>query len=261
MNFSGIIGILATLSIFIFGIIDSKVGMEVFLDRHAIVIVIGGTLAATLLSFPVSTLYTITKVIFNRILGKSSQVHNVVISEIVNLARGMQDDTEFLLNNKDKIKSPFLKEAVELSLEGTIKVDELEGILQMRALTVFKRYDQEASIFKVIARFPPAFGLLGTTLGMIALLKGLGSPEAMQRLGPAMSIGLVATFYGVALANLVFVPIGENLSKLNKEDEIIREIIIYGMRLLREKAHPIVVEETLKSFLLPKERAKLKTAA
>ncbi|MEQ1664499.1 MAG: motility protein A, partial [Bdellovibrionales bacterium] len=68
-------------------------------------------------------------------------------------------------------------------------------------------------------------------------------------------------FYGVALANLVFVPIGENLSKLNKEDEIIREIIIYGMRLLREKAHPIVVEETLKSFLLPKERAKLKTAA
>jgi chemotaxis protein MotA len=234
--------------------------MEVFLDRHAIVIVIGGTLAATLLSFPFSTLGASAKVIFNKVLGKSSLEHGAVISEIVDLARGQQDDTEYLQTKKDSLKSNFLKEAVELSLEGTIKVDELEEILQMRALTIYKRYDQEASIFKVIARFPPAFGLLGTTLGMIALLKGLGSAEAMQKLGPAMSIGLVATFYGVAMANLIFIPIGENLSKLNKEDEITREIIIHGMRLLRRKSHPIVVEETLKSFLLPKERARLKAA-
>lgn len=261
MNISGIIGILATLAVFVFGIIDSKVGLEVFLDRHAIVIVIGGTLAATLLSFPFSTLLMSIKVIFFKIIGKSSQEHSVVIAEIVNLAAGLQKDNEHLNIKKAEIKNLFLKEAIELSLEGTIKADELEEILQMRALTILKKYEQEASIFKVIARFPPAFGLLGTTLGMIALLKGLGSAEAIQRLGPAMSIGLVATFYGVAMANLIFIPIGENLSKLNKEDEVIREIVIHGMRLLRRKAHPIVVEETLKSFLLPKDRSKLKGAA
>jgi chemotaxis protein MotA len=98
---------------------------------------------------------------------------------------------------------------------------------------------------------------MGTTLGMIALLNGLGSAEAFKNLGPAMAVGLVATFYGIAIANLILVPMSENLSKLNKEDEIVRDIVIQGIKLLRNRSHPIVVEEYLKSFLLPNERRSL----
>jgi chemotaxis protein MotA len=102
--------------------------------------------------------------------------------------------------------------------------------------------------------FPPAFGLLGTTLGMIALLQNIGSPDSFKLIGPAMAIGLVATLYGIAVANLVFIPMGENLSKLNKEDQVSRKIVLTGVKLLRAKEHPVIVEEFLKSYLLPSER-------
>jgi chemotaxis protein MotA len=80
-------------------------------------------------------------------------------------------------------------------------------------------------------------------------------------LGPAMAIGLVATFYGLTLANLVFIPISENLAQLNREDETLRVIVIDGLRLVRRKEHPKVVEEHLKSYLLPSERGSLTKAA
>ena len=76
-----------------------------------------------------------------------------------------------------------------------------------------------------------------------------------------MAIGLVATLYGIALTNFLLIPVGENLSKLNKQDETTREIVIDGIQLLLAKEHPLVVEEHLKSYLLPSERAKLKKAA
>ena len=95
---------------------------------------------------------------------------------------------------------------------------------------------------------------MGTTLGMIGLLQSIGNADAFKKLGPSMAVALVATFYGIALANLIFVPLGEHLSQLNREDEVLRQIVMDGVRQLRLKEHPVVVEEHLKSYLLPKER-------
>ncbi len=93
---------------------------------------------------------------------------------------------------------------------------------------------------------------------MISLLQQLGGKDSQKLLGPAMAVGLVATFYGIVLANMVFIPVAENLTMINKQDETIREIVIDGLRLIRKKEHPKVIEETLKSYLLPHERAELK---
>lgn len=254
MNFSILIGIGAAAVVIVFSILGTGSASEIFLDKHAIIIVIGGTLAASLLCFPVKTLLGMFKVILQRIFSPSSPKHADVIDEIVKLAQGQKDNPAFLEQSRSKIKNHFLKEAVDLLLEGTINSQKQDQILELRALTHFKRYDADASVFKVISRFPPAFGLMGTTLGMIALLRSLGSPEAIKLIGPAMAIGLVATFYGIAVANLILIPMGENLAKLNKEDEVSREIILHGIKLLRQKDHPIVVYETLKSYLLPSER-------
>ncbi|MGE3975645.1 MAG: motility protein A [Bdellovibrionales bacterium] len=257
MNFSGIIGVISAAAVFVFVIIESASGREIFLNSHAIIIVMGGTMAATLLCFPIGTLVTLVKVFFQKIIGKHNVHHNEVIAEVVELARGYIEDPAYLQNNYEKIKNPFLKEAVELTVQSGISASEVDAILEMRALTHFKRYEGEAAIFKTISKFPPAFGLMGTTVGMIALLQGIGTPDSFKTIGSSMAVGLVATFYGIAIANLIFIPMGENLSKLNKEDEVMREVVIQGIKLLRLKSHPLVVEEYLKSFLLPKERQSL----
>ena len=97
-------------------------------------------------------------------------------------------------------------------------------------------------------------GLMGAVLGMIALLSRLGKPGAESTIGPAMSVALVATLYGIALANMIIIPIGENLAQCAKEIKTKNLIIVEGVRLISEKTNPIVLAEELNSFLLPAER-------
>lgn len=261
MNFSSVIGLLAAIAVLGFGALTATANWKIFFDLHAILIVIGGTAAATLICFPLSTVKTLFTVFIKKILGKFSGAHGVLIQEIVGISKGYREDSNYVVNNIQKIKNPFLKEALELFIEGGIPDKKMDAILKQRALTHFKKYEKEANIFKVIGKFPPAFGLLGTTLGMISLLQTIGSPDSFKLIGPAMAIGLVATLYGIALANLLLIPMGENLAELNKEDQVSREMVIVGVRLVRAKEHPLVVEEFLKSYLLPKEREQIKKAS
>ncbi|MDO9183998.1 MAG: MotA/TolQ/ExbB proton channel family protein, partial [Bacteriovorax sp.] len=152
------------------------------------------------------------------------------------------------------IKIPFLKEGLELFLDGSLSKDEMVEVLEKRIEIQNGRYRREGNTFKVIGRFPPAFGLIGATLGMIGLLQGLGAPNAFEQLGPAMSVALTSTFWGLVLANVVLLPLGENLYLAAEEDLIIREMVLCGVLLLREKKHPLLVQENLNSYLPPRER-------
>lgn len=261
MNLSVLLGIVAALGVFLVSVLTATSSRGVFLDPHGILVVVGGTAAATLLCFPVSTLPAMIKVIVKKFLGKYGHRHETVINEVVDLAKAQSDNPDALRDRVGQIKTEFLKEALDLLVNAGMEPEKLDVILRKRAKILSKRHQKEAGIFKSIAKFPPAFGLMGTTIGMIALLQSLGAEDAYKKLGPSMAIGLVATLYGIALANFVFIPLGENLSKLNEEDEILREIVIDGVKLLRAQEHPLVVEEHLKSYLTPTERLKMKKAA
>jgi chemotaxis protein MotA len=147
----------------------------------------------------------------------------------------------------------------ELFYEWDVGVDglsdmELAEVLEKRVDVQYDRYRAEALTYKIVGKFPPAFGLVGTTLGMISLLQGLGAPNAFESVGPSMSTALVATFYGLVLANFFIIPIGENLAQASQVDLNMRRLIIDGVRLIKEKKHPLLVEEYLKSYLSPAER-------
>lgn len=261
MNFSTIFGVFAALAVMFFSITSSTKSAHVFLDPHGILIVIGGTAAAGLMCFPLRSYLRVGGVIMSKFLGAYTTRHDIVISEIVDLARGARENPEYLKTKAKSLTTPFLADAVQLITIGGIPEEALDEILIKRAATHTKRYDYDVGVFKTLAKFPPAFGLLGTTLGMIALLQQLGGKDAQKLLGPAMAIGLVATFYGLTLANLVFIPISENLAVINREDETLRTIVIDGLRLVRKREHPKIVEEHLKSYLLPHERARLNRKA
>jgi len=260
MNFSSIFGILAALTVVVIGIVTSSKSAVVFLDMHGILIVLGGTAAAGLMCFPARSFVRIAKVFFDKFIGNYSTRNEVVIGEIVDLSKGLRENPNYMSEKVKTIKTPFLADAVELLVLGGIPDDALDEILVKRAVTHSKRYDYDVGVFKTLAKFPPAFGLLGTTLGMISLLQQLGGKDAQKMLGPSMAIGLVATFYGLTLANLILIPVAENLSVINRDDETVRMMVIDGLRLIRRKEHPKIVEEHLKSYLLPHERTELKNS-
>lgn len=260
MNISTPLGFICGFAVIYFSATQGIKNAEVFVSVHAAVIVIGGTAAASLICFPISHFFNLIKIFFRTLLGKGRLVQINTINEIVRLSDS-QNQGHPVANELASIKNPFLKESLDLMVQGGLSDEELEEVLEKRVELQNEKYKREGFTFKIIGKFPPAFGLVGTTLGMIVLLQGLGSPDAFERIGPAMSIALVATFYGLIFANVFLIPMGENLTRASEDDLLMRRIVVDGVRLLKEQKHPLLVAEYLKSYLAPAERTKMKKAS
>ena len=225
-----------------------------FVDPHGLVIVLAGTIVATSISFQLDRVFLMLKVFWKRtIMGKKPD-YVAVIKELMKLAEAYRNDAPDLQALVDNQQDAFIKESMKLLLDELVEPAKLGKLLKARAETMFERYNDDANRFKGMGKYPPAMGLMGAVIGMIALLGGLGKPGAEKTIGPSMSVALVATFYGIALANLVVIPIGENLGETAKEILRKNTIVVEGIKLVAAKTNPILLAEELNSYLLPSER-------
>jgi chemotaxis protein MotA len=183
------------------------------------------------------------KIFMKKVIKGAGDDYAAVIEEIVGLAQGNRSDSSFLSTKVGEIKHPFLQEGIQLIVDGGLSHKEIDALLLKRAKTHHVRYEEDAHMFTTLAKFPPAFGLLGAVVGIVSLMQGLGGADAIKTVGPAMATALIATLYGIAVANFIFIPIGENLSKFNRQDKVIRQMIIDGIKMIREKKHPLLVEK------------------
>lgn len=252
MNLSTILGFLVAAAVLGFAISESE-ARKVLLDSHAIMIVMGGTCAAAFVSFPIKRIYKLSMLALKRIVGMAEQDYQSIISQVIRIAEGVQTDVNYARNSVNSVENPFLREGLQLLVDGATE-EQLVDIMDARIETFRRRYSSEVTMFRTIGKFPPAFGLLGTTFGMIGLLNRLGQSDAQKIIGPAMAVGLVATLYGIGLTNFIFIPIAENLNQLGADDFAARKMILEGLILVKRRTHPILVEEKMKSYLLPSER-------
>lgn len=260
MNFSSLVGVLIGIGVIYGALTATTDNLMFFLDVHGILIVVGGTLAAASISFPLKDVILLLRVFFMRVLGRHRHEHQEVIQALLELNKKASLGVTGLNEMLPAIKNEFLKEAVSLVATGVLSETEIRTALEQRLKTTQAQYMHEANMFKTIGRFPPAFGLLATTLGMIAVLQKIGQPDSQKLIGPAMSIGLIGTLYGIALANLVFIPIGENLTERTHDEILLRRMIVEGAVMLKQQVNPMTMRESLNSFLLPKDRVTRKAA-
>jgi len=244
-----------------FALAETGMSLAFFLDKHGMAIVVGGTLAAASISFPIIKVLTLAKVFLLRVLGRNRVDYQGTINQILELNKKAAGGVTALNEVAPTIKHEFLREAVTLVGGGVLNEREIRTTLDQRLKTMETRYMEEANMFRIIGRFPPAFGLLATTLGMIAVLQKIGQADSQKLIGPAMSIGLIGTLYGIALANLVFIPIAEALTERTREEVALRRIIVEGACLIKQQSNPIALRESLNSYLLPKDRVVRKAAA
>lgn len=260
MNFSSFFGVLIGISVMFTALTSTTDNLEVFLDLHGILIVCGGTAAAASISYPLSHLVSLTRVFALRVLGRNKVDYQGTITQLLELNKRASMGLSALSESLNSIQHPFLREAVALVAAGVLSEHEIRTTLEQRIKTVEARYMYEANMFRTIGRFPPAFGLLATTLGMIGVLQKIGQADSQRLIGPAMSVGLIGTLYGIALANLVFLPIAENLTERSHEEVTLRRLIAEGTLMLKSQVNPIAMREGLNSFLLPRERVVRKAA-
>jgi chemotaxis protein MotA len=254
VNFYSLIALLLAGTVFFVGIFTATDNTSAFLDFHAALIVFGGTGAVTAVSFHMDRMYLMLKAFYFRVVKGRKIDYVGIIRDLMVVAEAYRKNDPALNQIIAELSDPFMKECMENLREEFMSVDDLYHIQSIRAQTIHYRYNEDAKKFKAIGKFPPAMGLMGAVLGMIALLQTLGQPGAEKNVGPAMAVAMVATLYGIAFANLVILPIAENLMEGTRELNVKNRIIVEGIRLIAQKKNRVLLAEELNSYLLPNER-------
>lgn len=247
-----IIGVIAAGAMFFFAIYQGTGGnYKLFLDVHGILIVIGGTLASTFIGYPLNEVLKVFRAAL-LVFAKEKFQFEHYINEITQLAKQVREVKSYESIDMSKIKNPFFKDGIQMLKDGIHTSEEIREILETRISYIQNRENAEARIFATMGRLAPAFGLVGTLIGLIDMLQKMGSDNS--KMGQGMSVALVATFYGVVTSNLIYQPIAEKLMRRTEEDVIFKMMIVEGIVLLNEFQHPFVVEDRLNSFVPLKKR-------
>lgn len=260
MNFYSILAFTLAALVFFGSVFTATDNTEAFLDYHAALIVFGGTLAVAAISFQLDRIFLMMKIFYARMFRTGKFKYQTTVKEILFIAEKYITNDPNLAKEVENLKDPFLKEGMTILIEDYMDKDSLKSVMETRAKTIYFRYGEDAKKFKALGKFPPAMGLMGAVLGMIALLQTLGQPGAEENVGPAMAIAMVATLYGIAFANLVILPVAENLADGATEIYMKNTIILKGLLLIKENKNKIIMTEELNSHLLPSERIDWKEA-
>ncbi len=261
MNILNLIGILLAIGVLVVSFVFGNDDPLKLIDFHGMLIVLGGTAAAIGLSFRIDRAAKMVKIFFMGMFKTRLIEHNLLIQEMMKLGEAYKNNSPQLEGMVNDIQDPFLKDAMITLTDQIFSDKKLYRVVLARAQTVYQRYMDEARMFTACGKFPPAMGLMGAVLGMIALLATLGKPGAEKNIGPAMSVALVATLYGIAVANLFIIPIGQNLEEVARAIKTKNLIIAEGVRIISTKANAIELAEELNAYLLPSERVDWKSQA
>lgn len=254
MNFVTLLSYGASLSVFLISVFIAFENPLALVDGPSLLIVIGGTISTMMVCFSPKLVMNLMRVFLRRMLGKSTIDYHQIIADISDLAKANRRGKAAFEAAAKSVNHPFLREGAEILywIESDISPDELKDLLETRIQTTFETYMSDAIIFKTVGKLPPAFGMMGTTIGMIALLQSLGGGN--ESLGKSMALALITTLYGLVGSNIFILPISENLAKQAKEDKVARTMIVEGLMLIQAMKPALYVEEKVKSYLIPSQR-------
>ena len=168
-----------------------------------------------------------------------------------NVPEGPDEKVSAWESGQEGIKDDYLKKALELVVDG-VEPEIIRDSMQLELDNMSVRHGVAIAIFKTLAAEFPSWGMIGTMLGLINLLKSLDDPT---KIGPAMSLALVTTFYGSVLANFICVPISAKLQQSSEEEIRIKEMMIEGVLSIQSGENPRIMEHKLKTFLSPEQRS------
>jgi len=247
MDLATIVGLLVGGGLVVFGM-GSSVGA--FIDIPSLMIVAGGTIGAALISFPLKNMTGLTGVIQNAVFVRVKPPTDLV-EQLVSFSQKARKDGMLSLESATKeIEDEYLKKGIGLAVDGT-QADLVKEILETEMDYVSDRHKAGANILDTMGGYAPAFGMVGTLIGLILMLQSMDDPSSI---GPAMAVALITTFYGALFANLIFIPLASKLKKRSQEERLRKEMIISGIVSIQSGDNPRLVEQKLNTFLAPKER-------
>ena len=243
----GVIG--GSTLVFVAILLGGEVGL--FLDVSAALLVLGGTAATIFIRYPMSdvlgTLRIVKQAFVFKIKGPSE-----IINEFVELSHIARRDGLLALERL-KFDDPFLAKGIGYCVDGA-EARQIESILLRDIQSMRARHQSGQAILRAISASAPAFGMIGTLIGLVQMLTGMDDPK---KIGPGMAVAILATLYGAVIAYLFAIPIADKLAYRSGEETDRRLLILEGVLALKKGENPRMLEETLHAFLAPREREML----
>ncbi|MBI5743529.1 MAG: MotA/TolQ/ExbB proton channel family protein [Elusimicrobia bacterium] len=252
-TFSGIVVFLG----FVLGAVylqEGLAGFKPFLNAEAFMLVMGGTACALLVNFPLSSVINSGKVLMKVMRSKGEDTSKLVSTFVALSQKAKKEGFLALEADVKAIDNDFLKRGVQLVIDGSDH-EFIRNMLETEIDFIRERHKAGREIFNALGTYAPAFGIIGTVLGMILMLSSIDDVAQVPR---RMALALAAAFFGLASGYWLFMPIGGKLKHRSDEELFVKEIIIRGVLLLQSGATPSVVEANLKAYLDPAARKAIK---
>ena len=252
MDIATILGVISAFGLVIIAIFMGG-GIQLFINIPALMIVVGGTLGATMINYPLKEVFGV----FN-VVKKALFTRNIPVDEIIKRFLGFAKISrkEGILALEGEIKDvtdEFLKKGVQLAIDG-LEPQAIKDVLETEVDFIRTRHQLGAEIFATMGAFSPALGMIGTLIGLVQMLQTLDDPSSI---GPAMAVALLTTFYGSIIANIVCLPIAGKLRTRSKEEVLAKEMSIQGIISISNGDNPRILEQKLLAFLPPNQRESL----
>lgn len=252
MDFATVVGILSGFVLVMTAIFMGG-GIRIFFDTPSLMITVGGTLASTLAHYPlpkiIGIMGVVRKAFFHRLPARSE-----VIQTFSRFADRARRDGLLLLEEEVKtVDDEFVRRGILMIVDG-VDSETIRTILTNEISFLKDRHRNGQAIFNSMAQYAPAFGMIGTLIGLIQMLRNLNDPSSI---GPGMAVALITTFYGAIMANLVFLPIAGKLKTRSQEEVLLKELAIEGIMSLQAGDNPRILETKLRAFVDPKSRERL----
>jgi chemotaxis protein MotA len=245
MDIATIVGVIVGVGLLGWAL-QSGGGFSMFIDIPSILIVGGGTIASTLINFPLKQVLSVLKVTQKVILAKEDDPL-ALIKQFIQLAIVVRKDGHLALESEaQNVTHPFLKKGLMLVADG-VDADALSSILSLQNFAVSQRHKIGQEVLKAIGKWAPAFGMIGTLIGLVQMLSNMNDPKT---LGPAMAVALLTTFYGAFISNLFALPMAAKLKQRTDQEILVNTVITEGLKGLQMGLNPRLLEEKLKAFLM-----------
>lgn len=252
MDLGSLLGIIIGLVMVVFGIFSSGgvTAFGNFIDIPSVFITIGGSISSVLTMYKlpdfISGLKSIRLPFQNKVMDQGQVIRQII--ELSNIGR--KEGLLALEEAANNIEDDFLKKGIMLVVDGT-DPELVRGILETDLVCLEDRHGKVIGFWEKWAEMGPAWGMIGTLIGLVNMLKTL---EDASTIGPNMAVALLTTLYGSLIANWLCTPVANKLKENNQQEVILREITIEGLLSIQAGENPRVIEEKLKSFLAPSER-------
>lgn len=250
MDKAALLGLLGGCAIVAWSVWVAGASYAAFWDSPSAIMVLGGAVASALTAFPLRALTNLPRVLGKAIFPRPPQIEPVIrqLVEFSEIAR--RDGILALENRLIEVEDPFLRTGLQLVVDGTDSAV-MESILRSEMEALASRHRNGRVLFDTLNKFAPAWGMIGTLVGLVIMLGNMSDPNSI---GPGMAVALLTTLYGALISNMVCAPLADKLAYISRSELELREVMLRGILSIQIGDNPRVLEQKLRIFLSPRER-------